>query len=106
MKGECKHLDFDGNFTGCKIVENWGRRWWQRSLTVAIDGNTRVQFCKLRGRINRPFDCTEPGFMYCYEVDEAEVESIIRVPDITPHSKDSAKIILKRVDNRSKTALN
>lgn len=69
----CVHLDYDTEFTDCTIetaaphypdVRYWlrGERW--RDYEGAP---TKVQFCKLRGRINGVFQCYN-GEMSCYDV--------------------------------------
>jgi len=65
----CKHLDFDGNYTDCRVVERAGIRHWERGATwLTYDGAPRfVQFCKLRGRLNSPCACTSPGETKCSE---------------------------------------
>ena len=69
----CKHLDYDGNYTDCKLIEGPnGWKWWERGeVWTTYDGAPkRVQFCKLRGRINEIFACINPGEMPCYEEQE------------------------------------
>ena len=72
----CKHLDYAGDYIGCKIVEVSGFscrvRYWERDPVwtegPGNEGNPKkVQFCKGRGRINGIFQCYNPGEMHCYE---------------------------------------
>lgn len=75
----CKHLDYEGDYTDCEIrdcaphfpnVRYWlrGERWTDGGRNPA-----KVQFCKLRGRINNIFDCYEPpGPMHCHEPKDGE----------------------------------
>ena len=70
----CKHLDYETEYTDCKIVtiEPEGWKYWERGPTwAASPGNEgdpkNVQFCKLRGRINEIFGCINPGEMGCFE---------------------------------------
>lgn len=76
----CKHLDYETDFTDCKLVELSGFscavKYWERGPTWTSgpgnEGNpVRVQFCKAgRGRINGIFQCYNPGEMPCYETEE------------------------------------
>ena len=72
----CKHLDYEGEYIDCKIVEIPGfscrARYWERGPSWTEgpmnEGNPkRVQFCSQRGRINGIFQCYNPGEMPCYE---------------------------------------
>jgi len=73
----CKHLDYDGDYTDCKIIEISGFscrvRYWERGPRWTEgpgneDNPLKVQFCgKGRGRINGVFQCYNPGEMHCYE---------------------------------------
>ncbi len=76
----CKHLDYETEYTGSKIVELDGFpcrvRYWERGPIwtegPGNEGNPKnVQFCgQGRGRINGIFDCYNPGEMHCYEAEE------------------------------------
>lgn len=78
----CKHLDYDiTHYPKCKLRfldddESSGVRYWDRfeggfitreELEKFPKTATKVQFCKLRGRINFIFDCYDPQEMSCYE---------------------------------------
>lgn len=77
----CKHLDYDGDYVDCEIKTCAPHfpevRYWLRGAVWTDNGPgqepnpAKVQFCKLRGRINAIFDCYEPRTMGCYEVEEA-----------------------------------
>ena len=74
----CKHLDYEGEYTDCKLIhgpEGW--KWWERgeTWTTYKGAPKKVQFCKLRGRINEIFACINPGEMGCYEEQEKDNES-------------------------------
>ena len=74
----CKHLDYDEDkYTQCEIIElPDGVKYWKRPLYDPKgypDQPTKVQFCKLRGRINFIYPCINPGEMYCYEAQDKEV---------------------------------
>jgi hypothetical protein len=74
-KRGCKHLDYDGKYIGCKLVERDGYRWWERSAMwtegPGNEGNAKnVQFCKKRGRIPGIAQCINPGEMSCFEPQE------------------------------------
>lgn len=61
------HLVFDVPDTA--EVRFWvrGERWTAPLFPGEKPGPSRVQFCRLRGRINAVFDCYEAGTMPCYE---------------------------------------
>jgi len=65
----CKHLDYERKYGGCHIetIEPEGWKYWYRDVVVAEDCPRKVQFCKLRGRINDIFSCINPGERPCYE---------------------------------------
>ena len=66
----CKHLDYESEYTDCKIVElPEGWKYWERGERWLDDEKSprKVQFCKLRGRINGIFQCINPGELSCYE---------------------------------------
>jgi hypothetical protein len=78
----CKHLDYDeSQYSQCKLKsldeEGFpGVKYWDRfeggfvteaELKRFPNTATKVQFCKLRGRINGIFDCYNPNEMSCYE---------------------------------------
>ena len=77
----CKHLDYDESmYLTCRLETLAPHypdvRYWRRD-EAAIDngpgqprGPERVQFCRLRGRINGIFQCYNPGEMSCYETEE------------------------------------
>jgi hypothetical protein len=74
----CIHLDHeDGKFTDCTLedcaphypdVKFWrrGEVWLDRDESGRATNPEKVQFCKLRGRINGIFGCYN-GEMCCYE---------------------------------------
>lgn len=65
----CKHLDYQRQYRGCEIKDCSpdypNVRYWQRNDTQPGDA-PKVQFCKLRGRVNGIFQCYN-GEMFCYE---------------------------------------
>ena len=68
----CKHLDYINIKDGfCKLIttpEGW--RWWEvQSVQSVQDAPTKVQYCKLKGRINGIFQCINKGEKSCYEGD-------------------------------------
>jgi hypothetical protein len=75
----CKHLDYETMFAPDITLETCAPhfpevKFWLRGPTWTDNGPgeqpnpSKVQFCKLRGRINAIFDCYEmPGPMGCYE---------------------------------------
>lgn len=84
----CKHLDYETNY-GPDIqlvtLEDYslayfhGVKYWHRGKRWTDNGPgekpnpAKVQFCKLRGRINEVFACyAAPGPMNCYEPLESE----------------------------------
>lgn len=84
----CKHLDYDTEFTDCKIIaiESEGWKYWERGDTWTKGehnkGNPKnVQFCKLRGRINDIFSCINAGERSCYEEHEKKVETTTVSPE-------------------------
>jgi len=80
----CKHLDYESEYLGCKLktLDEQGFpgvKYWDRleggfvspkELKEYPDTPIKVQFCKLRGRINGIFQCINPGELPCYEEDE------------------------------------
>lgn len=75
MTHPCRHLDYeDGKFTDCTIqtVSGFDVRYWLRgkTWTEGTEFPSKVQFCKLRGRINGIFQCYNEGEMPCYEREE------------------------------------
>ena len=78
----CKHLDYEGEYHACTIrtcAPHYPNvRYWERG-EVWTEGGTnpsKVQFCKLRGRINGVSGCYN-GEMYCYEpvIEDGKVEA-------------------------------
>lgn len=69
----CRHLDYEENYIDCEIkdcsphFENV--KYWERKNPPYPDAPKKVQFCKLRGRINEIFACYN-GEMSCYEPKE------------------------------------
>lgn len=75
----CRHLDYEAGKFGpdIELIElkhfSVPVKFWQRGPTWTDNGPdsapnpARVQFCKLRGRINGVFQCYNPGEMSCYE---------------------------------------
>lgn len=67
----CKHLDYDGEYVECEIVEidtfSCRVRHWKRNNPPYEGAPVNVQFCKLRGRINEIFACYNPGELPCHE---------------------------------------
>jgi len=84
----CKHLDYDeAHYPKCKLkriddfeipIFYWDRFEGgfitQKELNEYPNTAIKVQFCKLRGRINGIFQCYQEGKMYCYEPDENKKE--------------------------------
>ncbi len=66
----CKHLDYEEKYINCEIKDCSPHfsdvKYWQRNNPPYPEAPTKVQFCKLRGRINGIFDCYN-GEMNCYE---------------------------------------
>ena len=65
----CKHLDYDeARYPSCRLVadDRTGCRYWIRPSPYE-GAATRVQFCRLRGRINDVFSCLNPGERCCHE---------------------------------------
>ncbi len=77
----CKHLDYETKYGPDITLETCAPhfpdvRFWRRGPLWTENGPdekpnpSKVQFCKLRGRINGVFDCYEaPGPMCCYDED-------------------------------------
>ena len=65
----CKHLSFEKEkFPSCKIIKLYDIACWERKN---VDEKLVLcQFCKLRGRINDPFYCTEKELSSCDEFEE------------------------------------
>lgn len=71
----CQHLDYtEGKFTDCELrslAPHYPNvRYWFRGATWTDNGDgttntAKVQFCKLRGRINGILGCYD-GAMPCY----------------------------------------
>ena len=70
----CKHLDYRPNYPSCELVELGsmfpGVKHWKRKEVPYEGAPIKVQFCKLRGRINDVFSCYL-GEHSCYEPEEA-----------------------------------
>ena len=66
----CKQLDYEGKYTNCEIKDCSPHfpdvKYWQRNHPPYEGAPIKVQFCKLRGRINEVFACYN-GEMSCYE---------------------------------------
>ena len=73
----CIHLDYDSEFMDCTLETAAPHypevRFWRRGEVWLDNGPgqrrnpEKVQFCKLRGRVNAVFDCYQEGFLPCYE---------------------------------------
>ncbi len=67
----CKHLDYEREYIDCEIrdlkPDYPDVRYWLRLNPPYAAAPTKVQFCKLRGRINSIFDCYQKGPFFCYE---------------------------------------
>ena len=73
----CKHLDYnEKNYPTCKLktiddfdipVNYWERQISEMELKAFPNTPIKVQFCKLRGRINGIFQCYNPNEMTCWE---------------------------------------
>jgi hypothetical protein len=61
----CRHLDYDNNYIDCELItiEPEGWKYWERKKASPA----KVQFCKLKGRIDGIFACINKGEMDCYE---------------------------------------
>ena len=70
----CRHLDYEPHFIDCTLVKTDEGWYWRRDNPPYAGAPVHVQFCKLRGRINEPFDCLEPGYMGCYEAQDNSPE--------------------------------
>jgi len=69
----CKHLDYDEGAYDAKLMtppDFPDVKYWYRPNVPYDDAPRKVQFCKLRGRINDIFACYT-GEMPCYEPDES-----------------------------------
>lgn len=71
----CIHLDYtEGKYTDCTLTTAAPHypevRYWVRGPRWVDDPDTptKVQFCRLRGRINGIFGCYN-GEMPCYDLD-------------------------------------
>ncbi len=69
----CRHLDYDGPYSNCEVVEYEGCecrvRYWKRG--GQLEGNAiNVQFCRQRGRVNHIFTCYT-GEEGCYDTPKA-----------------------------------
>jgi len=70
----CEHLDFSDNFTAKKEpIEIMGKTkiYWKRQVIDETDPS-KVQFCKLRGRLNVPDACLFKMTKECSEYNEIE----------------------------------
>ena len=66
----CRHLDYEeGKFIGCVLHKIDDVRYWERLDPPYEGAPVKVQFCKLRGRINGISACYL-GDMPCYELEE------------------------------------
>lgn len=69
----CKHLDYDGEYIDCELKTCAPHypdvKYWQRNNVPYEGAPVKVQFCKLRGRINGIFSCYNVGEMSCHECD-------------------------------------
>ncbi len=70
----CRNLEYEGEFHGCELKSMHGVKYWFRKNADAQGLPSRVQFCKLRGRVNSVLDCYEKGFMHCYDPEKATQE--------------------------------
>ena len=78
----CKHLDHEGDYIACELKTAAPHypdvHFWLRRVNQPNDGGpplpTRVQFCKLRGRINDVFSCY--GERHCHEPQTVEGEVV------------------------------
>jgi hypothetical protein len=73
----CKHLDYNENYApGCELMNCSPDfpevRFWFRHVVGYPEAPRKVQFCKLRGRINGIFQCYQESEMCCYEEDAME----------------------------------
>lgn len=68
----CKQLDFEQNYVQCKLVQIANHICWERLVLPYEDAPRLVQFCKLRGRLNSPFNCVN-GNRQCSEYNEVEI---------------------------------
>jgi len=68
----CKNLDYDSDYIDCEIETGAPHypdvKYWKRNNVPYEGAAVKVQFCKLRGRINGIFDCYNVGEMSCHEV--------------------------------------
>ena len=66
----CRHLDYDTEYVDCELrscePDFPEVKYWYRLNVPYENAPRRVQFCKLRGRINGIFQCYT-GEMPCYE---------------------------------------
>ena len=65
----CRHLDHDKEkYPSCDLVQVPGmdvKYWFRREVDPSLP--QKVQFCKLRGRINDVFSCYNEGERACHE---------------------------------------
>lgn len=65
----CRHLDHEeAKYPSCDLVAVPGmdvKYWFRRE--VGSDLPQKVQFCRLRGRINDVFSCYNEGERSCHE---------------------------------------
>jgi hypothetical protein len=67
IKG-CKNLDYrEDQYPSCKLIKTDIGWWWERQELQNESDPKKVQFCKLRGRINGIFCCINKGEMNCFE---------------------------------------
>ena len=70
----CVHLDYDPHYSGCELCTAAPHfpdvRYWKRLNPPYEGAPVKVQFCKLRGRINDIFSCYN-GEMSCYQPEVA-----------------------------------
>jgi hypothetical protein len=80
----CIHLDYEQHFAQCELCSAAPHfpnvRYWKRLVLPFEEAPVKVQFCKLRGRINDIFSCYN-GEQSCYEPSAANtVEGVALRP--------------------------
>ena len=79
----CDQLDYERCYDPCKKVATADFACWDRGKKHADMGYPRfVQFCKKRGRLNRPYSCTDKIFAGCD--DYCQAEHTVEVEDDGP----------------------
>ena len=74
----CKYLNYDETrFPDCTLKTQESSdgetyHWWHRNVLPYPEAPVKVQFCKLRGRINKMSLCWDPGDQSCWTPQDQE----------------------------------